>query len=221
MSSNSNLYKYAEIGQYRGKRSIPRIVLISLVAMVGYTQSVAAAEPFGTLNDAAISNSALSHVNGIVGVNQAAGDFNLQANSRAIAISETGQATADIEQLSSLAGGSAADVSSTTITDKAFQNAAGLLSINQASGSGNLESNSIVISTNIQQGELSDDLLSQASLDVSVSSDKDERSSSDTLRSVSVDETAFRGVRGVLQLNQVAGMQNVTRNRVFMQSSKQ
>ncbi len=219
MSSNSNFFRISSVGKDRRKFAVPRVVLCSVLAVAGWTQFVVAAEPYGTLNDAAISNAALSNVSGIVGVNQAAGDFNLQANARAIAISGNGQATADIEQLSSLAGSTAADVSVTSIRDNAFQNTTGLISINQASGSGNLESNTILISPYIPQGELSDDLLSQASLDVASFSDKEERSSSDTLRTVNVDATAFRGVRGVLQLNQAAGMQNVTQNRVLMQTN--
>ena len=190
------------------------------LALAGATQPLTATEDFGYLNDAIITNNALSNVKGIVGINQAAGDFNLQANVRAISEGAgSGQATTGISQVSSLAGATSADASTTSIRENAFQNMVGLLSINQASGAGNLESNAITISHERLPAELTDDLLAQTSLDVAAASERRNGGKSDGIRTVHVDKTAFRGVKGVLQLNQAAGMHNVTQNRVFMQTT--
>jgi hypothetical protein len=218
MSTKIRHIEQAVFGGSCRQKPVSQAILVAALAIAGWSQTLSAADDYGYLNDSVITNNALSNIKGILGVNQAAGDFNLQANARAITDAQVGQAAAEIRQVSLLAGARSADVSTTSIGENAFQNTVGLLSINQASGSGNLEANSIVISPNILHGELSDDLLAQASLDVASFGDTEERKSSDTFRTVNVDETAFRGVRGVLQLNQAAGMHNVTQNRVIMQT---
>ena len=199
--------------------SVSVALLFSTFSFAGWSQSVLAADEYGYLNDTVITNNALSNINGILGVNQAAGDFNLQANARAISNTASGLAGAEISQLSLLNHTVSADSSITSINEGAFRNTVGLLSINQASGSGNLEANSITIAPNILQEEISDDLLAQTSLDVLPPPDSEQYGSSDSLRAVNVDKTAFRGVKGVLQLNQAAGAHNVTHNRVIMQTA--
>ena len=204
----------------RQRRFMSAYIAITLFAFgfMDSSEGLFAAEEYGYLNDSVITNNALSNIKGILGVNQAAGNFNLQANVRAISDFPDGVTAAEISQLDLLNDATSADISVASIREGAFRNTVGLLSVNQASGVGNAEANSILISPNIDQEEISDDFLAQASLDVIPSSGRGSSNSSDSFRTVNVDETAFLGVKGVLQLNQAAGAHNVTQNRVFMQT---
>ena len=200
------------------RSAVKAIVLMTALAAV-WSGSLQAGDEYGYLNDAVITNNALSNIKGILGVNQAAGDLNLQANVRALSDVPGSAATAEVHQFSVGVEVNDADTSFSRIEENAFQNSVGLLSINQASGSGNVESNSIAISPEVRVGEIADDVLAAASLDVMQSTDNGGKKSSQSLRNVNVDETAFRGAKGVLQLNQAAGMHNVTRNRIVMQTA--
>ncbi len=200
------------------KKPAHRAALLYVVLAAATAPLAQAAEVPGLVNDTTITNEALSNIKGIIGVNQAAGDLNLQANVRAINATDHGLGLATISQTSSLRSATAATLSTTRIKESAFNNATGLLSINQASGAGNLEANSIVIAPELAPQTVSDDLLAQTALDVDAAGTREKNRRSDGRRVVEVDETAFRGMRGVLQLNQAAGMHNITRNRVIMQT---
>ncbi len=200
------------------KKPAHRAALLYVVLAAATAPLAQATEVPGLVNDTTITNEALSNIKGIIGVNQAAGDLNLQANVRAINATDHGLGLATISQTSSLRSATGATLSTTRIKESAFNNATGLLSINQASGAGNLEANSIVIAPELAPQTVSDDLLAQTALDVDAAGTQEKNRRSDGRRVVEVDETAFRGMRGVLQLNQAAGMHNVTRNRVIMQT---
>ncbi|WP_093138036.1 hypothetical protein [Pseudoxanthomonas sp. GM95] len=170
------------------------------------------------LTNSRIDGQALTEASGAIAVNLAAGDANLQANLRSIARGQQADALVDARQLSS--GDRVIDNdpmhASASIGGNALNGASGLVSINQASGSGNAELN-VVTAALAERGirETSDEALALPVRDASAG----ERSSQDTsgprgLRSVAVESTALQGFEGVLQLNQIAGSGNTTSNQV-------
>jgi len=165
----------------------------------------------GAENTTRITDQVMSRTQGLVGVNEAAGDDNLQFNGAAIA---TGGALADTTvrsrqevRLESLPGPMRNRVS---IEDNAFANARGAMSINQVSGAANSQANAIAITFGMQAEVFSDIDLEQSTA----------VSGLDMLRNhpglsrgnVSVDDTAFAQARGIIQLNQTAGVANRSAN---------
>jgi len=91
----------------------------------------------------------LRDAQGVISVNISAGDSNLQANGTALLISThstaqfssaqvvTSQTVANLELL-------IPEVANTKIDDKAFENASGLITVNQASGIANIQANNVM-----------------------------------------------------------------------------
>jgi len=105
-------------------------------------------------NDASISGSAFNNASGNIGVNQAAGDFNVQANSAAMASIDASFAfgSGDAEIFSTQRGKytstyNYASTNSATITGSAFQGASGNIGVNIASGGNNVQANNLAAST--------------------------------------------------------------------------
>ena len=102
---------------------------------------------------------------------------------------------------------------SAVVGGNALAGASGIASINQASGGGNAELNS-VNATLAAQGirEASDEAMTSSEVLASAGGQPivtDPRAT----RRVGVEESALRGFDGVLQLNQIAGSGNATENR--------
>lgn len=98
--------------------------------------------------------------------------------------------------------------SNTVITGNALANSNGIIAINQASGIGNTQANSvnIVIGTN---KPLANSVLAQndASAPVKVAFPH-----SKNLNAVAIGATAFKGAEGIVQINQVSGSGNASAN---------
>lgn len=200
--------------------SLQRVIVLLLLAQLSPTPGYAGDALPVTVNPALaeseIHGMALSNVSGVVSVNQAAGDGNAQANSRAIAVSGeqsvalayvvTGQSSMDNNF-------SMPEVAITRISDSAFQNSSGLLSVNQAGGVSNLQLNTFVLSGSIN-GEVSDAALAETLTDAAAV--PVEGASSTSRRSAMIEGGAFVGASGVVQLNQAAGSGNLTSNRFEM-----
>lgn len=167
--------------------------------------------------DSRIDGRAFGGASGAIGVNLAAGDLNLQANLRSIAVGDYADAGVDARQFQSGNRFDAPLNASASIGGRAFEGASGLLSINQASGSGNAEMN-VIAMTLANQGirEATDgQLWSVASASAGGRSPPDPNSVARLgTRSVAVESTALHGFEGVLQLNQVAGSGNATGNQL-------
>lgn len=206
-----------------------RILVLSLLSAlplpgmdVALADGITPPETESAINRSEITDNALSNLGGIVSINQASGDGNAQANSRAIAIANNGGVAIayTLSDQRSLVNISAMPViSETRITGTSFSDSHGLLAINQAAGVGNLQLNSFVVSGSID-GELTDAMLSETLTGMSAMPDSN-GTRSNTQRTVSVDKTAFIGTSGVVQLSQVAGSGNVTRNRFEMSYNPQ
>ena len=158
---------------------------------------------------------ALSGAQGAIAVNQAAGDGNLQANLHSFASGVRASTNVDARQWQrgNAMGGVLADMTS-VISGGALAGASGIASINQASGSANMELNSIT-ATLAAQGirEASDEAMASSA---AVASAGEQYVVSDprATRRVGVEATALRGFEGVLQLNQIAGSGNATENQL-------
>jgi hypothetical protein len=150
---------------------------------------------------------AASGVRGRLAVNLAAGDGNMQANVAAVAAGPAATAKASVR-----AEGSAPEAASVAIAGVgggAFGDAAGMISLNQASGAGNAQANAVAISVGLKAQALADSQLAGTA-----SSARTHRAtaSGSRVREASISEGAFRGARGLIQVNQAAGAGNRTAN---------
>jgi hypothetical protein len=163
----------------------------------------AASAPVTALGDpaetAAIGGNAFGNAQGLVMINQAAGDGNAQANVAAVA--GPGRVTAG----AAVNVGRTASLSRATVTigGGALAHASGLLQINQVGGAGNAQANLVTIGPGAQ--------LDDAALFV-VSATRSAPASASSAYRVSVDHGALATPGGILQLNQTAGTGNRTVN---------
>ncbi len=158
---------------------------------------------------ASLNQSGQNH-QGVLMINQAAGDAQQQANARAIAIGSgvNAQATATTnvkQNTDHLPVNPAGIVASASIGGRTFANSNGVVGINQGAGSGNQQINAMRITSGLAQG-LDDSALAQQSVRPSSISGAAEPLSAE--RIVSVGDSAFSNSRGVVQLNQSAGVGN-------------
>lgn len=172
----------------------------------------------GYLDNSQIGDQVMQHANGILSVNMASGDFNLQANLRAFAVGDNAQTLLQASQLQHDRLARKPLDASASIGGLAYANARGVVSINQASGNGNTELNGVaatLVSTGIR--EATDDTLSAAvSASAGGQPPGNPHASNSGSRSVAVDSTAMKDFIGVLQLNQIAGSGNATDNLLLL-----
>lgn len=169
-----------------------------------------------------INGNALNGSSGSITLNLAAGDQNQQANLRALAVG--GQPAVRIHALQQQEGNTV-DVPDATIASiggHALGNAAGLLSINQASGTANAQLNtaSVTLATQGIRGTSSDQWLADvcACVQQAAPTGPGRQGSGTRLHSAAVTAEAMQGLQGVVQLNQIAGSNNVTANHLSIQA---
>lgn len=158
-----------------------------------------------------ISGNAFSGASGAINVNIAAGDHNLQSNSGAIAIGGNALANNIVVQQIKANNSLAPDRSSVQIRDNALSHASGWISINQAAGTQNVQSNTMSVALGVRGSSLTSANLSQVTSGGN-GQELDPETGSSSRRDVEVDASAFRGTTGVVQVNQSAGIGNATRN---------
>jgi len=182
------------------------------------TRNDSYASMLGYLDNSRIDGHAFSGVSGTTAINMSAGDLNQQANLRAFAAGGNARASISSNQTHIDDRANAPQHAAATIGGTSFANGGGIVSINQASGSGNAELNAIAAAL-AQQGirETNDGALS-----VTVSASARGQPSTrphgpdNGTRSVAVEATAMKGFDGVLQLNQAAGSGNATSNQLLL-----
>lgn len=174
--------------------------LISL-ALLCSTAALAASP---VQDNASIDSSAAGY-KGNLSINQAAGDQQQQANARAIAIGHDAQATTRIIQRTDTAASRAIDANA-SIGGNAFSNGSGVLGVNQSAGAGTQQANAVRISISAVPQSIDDSVLLQQNVALSNSSDPTDHAPGS--RQVSTSDQAFTGSRGVVQLNQSAGVGN-------------
>ncbi|MGQ4877918.1 hypothetical protein ACOJCM_05015 [Billgrantia sp. LNSP4103-1] len=158
-----------------------------------------------------ISGSALRGVSGAVNVNLASGDHNLQSNSGAIAVGANALANNIVVQQVKANNGLTPDQASVEIRDSALNHAIGWISVNQAAGSRNVQSNTMSVALGVRGSSLTSENLSQV-LSGGSGQERDSDDSRSSRRDVGVGSSTFRGASGVIQVNQSAGRGNATSN---------
>jgi len=178
------------------------------------------AQMLGYLADSRMDGRALAGASGAIAANLAAGDLNLQANLRSVAVGD--RAAAGIAAAQQRLG-DRYDVprdAQARIGGQALAGASGLASINQASGSANAELNAVAM-TLAQQGirETPDSALSTGAFASAGRQNAAIPAGRTASRNVAVEATALHGFEGVLQLNQIAGSANATDNQLLLSVS--
>ncbi|MBM6444470.1 adhesin [Pseudomonas mohnii] len=173
-----------------------------IIAMLCSSTSAFAQPP--VINNAEIDNSGAQY-QGNFSVNQAAGDLQQQANARAIAIGHGASATVQIRQRLRGQVDPAMDARS-SIQGNSFSNGNGVLGVNQSSGANTQQANALRISISAQPQSIDDSVLMQQN--VTLLNNSDPTDSAPGFRQVATSDQAFTGSRGVIQLNQSAGVGN-------------
>lgn len=174
-----------------------------LLAALGCTAAMADSN-----NNATLDNSGKQY-NGVVTINQAAGDQQQLSNNVAITVGHNAQANIAVTQKIS---GSPADRSlnaNAAIQGNSFSNGNGALSVNQSAGAQNQMINAVRISVNAGPQSIDDSVMSQQNVALATDSGLTPTTGS---RQVVTSDQAFTGSRGVVQVNQSAGVGNRVAN---------
>lgn len=175
------------------------LILVTLCSTSTFAQS-----PVPVINNADIDSSG-SRYQGNLSVNQAAGDQQQQANARAFASGPEAGATTQIRQRLNAPATSAMDARA-TIQGDAFSNGSGALGVNQSAGANTQQANALSISLGAQPQSIDDSVLMQQN--VALLNNSGPIDTSTGHRQVTTSDQAFTGSRGVIQLNQSAGVGN-------------
>jgi hypothetical protein len=160
------------------------------------------------INNADIDGSGTQY-QGNLAVNQAAGDLQQQANARAIAVGHGATATTEIRQRMRSVIDPRIDARS-SIQGDSFSHGNGALGVNQSAGASNQQANAMRISIGTQPQSIDDSVLRQQNVALIINSDPTD--SAPGYRQIATSDQAFTGSRGVIQLNQSAGVGNRTAN---------
>lgn len=196
--------------------------LLAMAATPCYSQS---ALPAGSSDQALISAGALEGLHGRTAVNVAAGTGNLQANAMSMAVGDAPQSVVQARQdIEGRPTPSAGRDASSTIEAGAFRNLQGAISVNVASGEFNRQANLISISVSGLPGSGASVAEAAASDDVLLNSragpaPTDADPARQGQRSAQIEAGAFAGTSGIVQINQVAGIQNTVSNLVVIRVS--
>jgi hypothetical protein len=178
------------------------------------------ARPAPARDAATISDRAGQDLSGRAAINQAAGSGNTQANLAALALSPGGLGLGLVGvQARQLPQGAAVRDASVRIDRQALSGTRGLLSVNQAAGSGNAQLNLFALgNTDIAIQAAPAAALDDAALaSVAGSHPTEGAGSTPRLRQAVIGDDAFRGSQGVVQVNQTAGVGNASTNAIVLQ----
>ncbi|MDD0972485.1 adhesin [Pseudomonas fontis] len=156
------------------------------------------------VDNASIDNSGQGY-KGNLSINQASGDGQQQNNSRAIAIGTDAHATTQIRQRIDTPASSAVDAHA-NIGNNTFTNGTGMIGINQSAGANTQQANAVRISISALPQNIDDSVLGQQNVALLNGSDSTDHAPGS--RQVTLGDQAFTGSRGVIQLNQSAGVGN-------------
>jgi hypothetical protein len=157
-----------------------------------------------------ISGDALAGSEGRVGVNAAAGTFNEQVNSAAIANGDLAIATNVVRQHigdNTVSGES--DAQNASITGTAFSNSQGALAVNGVAGTENQQANLAAIGIGIEGPVVSLDVLSQTRSSQEPAGYQNEP---DLTKNAEIGPHAFEESSGLVQVNLTAGERNSSAN---------
>ncbi|EJM81485.1 hypothetical protein PMI34_05165 [Pseudomonas sp. GM74] len=174
-----------------------------LLALFGCT-SVMADSVVSSVNNATLQDSGTQY-RGNFNVNQAAGDRQQQANVRAIAIGTQAGATTSVQQNITTPANPSMDATA-TVGGSSFSNGNGVLGVNQGVGANNQMANAMRVSISAAPQAIDDSALSQQN--VALLPNSGATGAPNGSRQVVTSDQAFTGSRGVIQVNQSAGVGN-------------
>ena len=172
-----------------------------LLALIACTNVMA--DP-SSVNNANIQDTGIQY-KGNYNVNQAAGDQMQQTNTKAIAIGTEASATTSVIQRINTPADRSTNASA-TIGGNSFSNGNGILGVNQGAGANNQMANVTRVSISAAPQSVDDSALSQQNVALLPSSGA--TGTSPGSRQVTTSDQAFTGSRGVIQVNQSAGVGN-------------
>lgn len=138
-------------------------------------------------------------------LNQAAGDTHQQVNARAIAPGSMPEIRVE-QHREGLPAEHLPSAMQASITGDAFIGGSGVLGINQSAGAANQQINGFRVGAGVRPESLDDSMLAQSAALASLNSAAEPREAGE--RRVEIDDQAFTDSRGVVQLNQAAGVGN-------------
>ncbi|AZF10481.1 Fap amyloid fibril minor component [Pseudomonas sp. R2-37-08W] len=172
--------------------------LVLMVALLGSASTMA--------DNTAVIQGSGNQYEGVLSINQAAGNQQQMSNSRAIVLG--GQATnLNIQKLDGNVDPSLN--AKAAILGTSFSNGNGVLGINQSAGANNQSINAVRISLNPGPQSIDDSVLLQQNTTQLTDSGLTPTTGS---RQVVTSDQAFTGSRGVIQVNQSAGVGNRVAN---------
>ncbi|MCF4997884.1 adhesin [Pseudomonas syringae] len=172
-----------------------------LLALIGCSSAMAG--PIA-VDNANIQNSGADY-RGNFNVNQAAGDQMQQTNVKAVAIGTNASATTSVIQNINTPADRSINASA-NIGGNSFSNGNGILGVNQGAGANNQMANVTRVSISAAPQSVDDSALSQQNVALLPSSGA--TGTSPGSRQVTTSDQAFTGSRGVIQVNQSAGVGN-------------
>ncbi|MGE8482476.1 MAG: adhesin [Pseudomonas sp.] len=180
------------------------LILLALVIGASLSPGAMADSSVPVVNTANILDSGARY-NGNFNVNQASGDQQQQANTRAIAIGTDASATTRVIQKLDTPANPSMNATA-TIGGNSFSQGNGALGVNQGAGANNQMANAMRISISAAPQSVDDSALSQQNVALLPSSGATDASKGS--RQVVTSDQAFTGSRGVIQVNQSAGVGN-------------
>ena len=172
---------------------------VLIAALLASSSVLAASDNNATINDSG------ANYHGNVTLNQASGDQQQQANVRAIAIGTEAHATTAVTQKLNTPADPSLNARA-TIGGSSFSNGSGVIGINQSAGANNQMVNAVRVGISAQPQGIDDSALSQQN--VALLPDSGTASPASGSRQITTSDQAFTGSRGVVQLNQSAGVGN-------------
>jgi len=161
-------------------------------------------------NTSSIESQTFLNVSGRLGLNQSAGDHNLQTNSHAVGSYVVIVSDQKNPYLDSTSNEAAYNV--TTIEELAFEGAQGLISINQVSGQGNIQANLGAIALQSISGlGIDDSALDNVASPTNVAP----LFGSNNVSRIAND--SFLNAQGIIQINQISGDGNSAINQFSLQ----
>ncbi|MCL1057421.1 hypothetical protein L2729_05355 [Shewanella gelidimarina] len=163
-------------------------------------------------NTSSIESQSFLNVSGRLGLNQSAGDYNLQTNSHAFGSHVVIVSDQKNPYLNSTSNKAAYNV--TAIEELAFEGAQGLISINQVSGQGNIQANLGAIALQSISGlGIEDSALDSVASPTNVIPVFG--SNGNNVSSIAND--SFVNAQGIIQINQISGDGNSAINQFSLQ----
>ena len=166
-------------------------------------------------NLAVIESSAVSDFQGAIGVNMAAGDNHAQVNMHLIGLENSLQG--GLIYQSTRAWNNVPGEASDLIGEYAFQSSSGIVSVNQAAGSGSAEANLVRIGYGATI-PLDATVLRQV---VGSASQELKGVSGESIRTDLIGDHAFENSRGIVQVNQSSGVANAVSNSLVINVNMQ